>query len=177
MAILQTDASGIALTNNSGKVLVRTSGSILQVQSNVSTAANSTTSTSFVNSALAVNITPYYTTSKILIITSFFTWIESYGGGQIYDTAYFSIAKYSSAFTGRIAPGTDANGFTNFTSSSGNFVGAVPGAISYLDTSNNTTNIQYILQFRSRFGGTVSVINGTGSEGKTSTITAIEISA
>ena len=167
MAILQTDASGIALTNNSGKSLLKTTGSILQVVNATSSSTNTTTSTSFQASSLAVSITPNSTSSKILIISHFSANQETQASSG--DGGYFSIFRSGTnlgdASYGMIFVSTNSPPI---------YTGA---SLTWLDSPSTTSSVEYKLYFRSKSTGTVSAVTGSGGESRAASITAMEIVA
>lgn len=89
MAILQTDASGLALTDNNGKPLVYTSGSVLQTKSTTAHAASATTNiggfardtTDNWQQFITCDLTVKKATSSILFLATAFATARKTAGG------------------------------------------------------------------------------------------------
>jgi len=152
-------------------------GIILQVQSTVLKSQVSTTSNSYVATGLSVSITPFSTTSTILILAT----LSSAQANTNTDAA-FEFARNGSA----IGVGTAS------TNTNGSFVMALgPGghvsnvAMNFIDSPATTSATTYSILWRSQSGGATSYLNGSnnlsaGSDtyqsGYISTITVMEIS-
>ena len=131
-------------------------GKVLQVQSQTLNTEASSTSSSFADTGLTINITPSATSSKVLVMV---------GLGAIYSTS-------SAEMQMKLLRGSTDLGRFIINSAPG--VVACGTAINQLDTPNSTSAQTYKVQFMRNTGsGTVFVcINDS-----TATITAMEIGA
>ena len=135
-------------------------GKILQVVMDSSTTAESTTSTSFVASALSVSITPSSTASKILVLCS--------------CDARNTIGSNKATWYGISKGGTilgDSDGIVRIESSGGAI--ACPLAMSILDSPSTTSATTYALSHKVESGGTSSLMWGSSY----GSIIAMEIGA
>ena len=121
--------------------------------------SQSTTNTSFTNTALSATITPQSTTSKILILVNFAGYDAGGGGVNWYATIQRGTTNLGSATYGL---GTIYN-------SAGGIQGAF--GISYLDSPATTSSTTYSFAY-AKSGGTAYL----NFNGETSTITLLEIS-
>ena len=158
-------------------------GSVLQVVNSVETAAVSSTTTSFAFvSGLVVNITPLYTTSKILIhvainnlssVTGHFALCR-----LVRDTT--NLAVHSSAGT------TNTNGAFLAGGGGGDSNGSFStdnrkissGTLSYLDTPSTTSQLTYKVEFASSNAPNTVYLNRWALDanlGSSSSITVMEI--
>jgi|APSaa5957512535_1039671.scaffolds.fasta_scaffold173986_1 hypothetical protein len=162
---------GSSLTGISG-------GKVLQVQSSFMNAYASTTSTTFVDTGLTVNITPTSTTSKILIFVN----MPSNHPGQY--GSWFNLVRNGT----NIAQGSGANAVQcsfGTLNQSGDEYDISQGNLNYLDSPSTTTAITYKIQYRTGTNGTLCInANKTNSGGTnadfanvTSNITVQEIGA
>jgi hypothetical protein len=133
-------------------------GKVLQVVSTSNTTETTSTSTSWVDTALTVNITPSSSSNKIYIIGS--TNGQSAGG----EKNNLSIFRDSTNL------GIADTGFGRSLNSDELMEKAT---ISYLDSPSTTSQVTYTLKLRSTSGGTVQVNCGS-SRGA---ITVMEVSA
>ncbi len=135
-------------------------GSVLQVKSMKITAPVSTTSTSFVDTGLTLDITPSSTSSKILISYDAGVGISSNVGGQINR-----IMRDTTELMNRGVHWSTAGSSSSTTSSS------------YLDSPATTSSITYKIQFLTQnSGSTVTFNNGfTGYATPTANLTLMEI--
>lgn len=168
MAILRTDGSGLALTDNNGKPLVLTTGSIIQVVNNTSNDINYTTSTSFLGSSLSVAITPKSSSSKILIISHFSANLETQEVPG--DGCYYNLYRNDVTSLGDTSYGMGLISTNNPPLYTG-------ASIIWLDSPNTTSTTSYKLFYRSKNGGIVSVVVGSGGESRYASITALEVVA
>jgi len=137
-------------------------GSVLQVVQGSTTTSTSTTSTNFTATSLSASITPYFSTSKILVITSSMHQIINTPGAAglglaIYrngSSIYSDPFPYASMYMGQLA----ANPRTRLT-------------LNYLDSPASTSSTNYTLYFNA-FNGQTSSMN---IDGQTSFITLMEI--
>jgi hypothetical protein len=134
---------------------------ILQVVQGTTTTNTSTTSTTYVNTSLSATITPFATTSKILII------IATQGSTSVNNFGY-----YLAPFRGG-ASGTNVTGFANgFGDMYGNAsLVTASNSLVYIDSPSTTSATTYYLCIKTEAGNT-AVIGGTGIQ----TITLMEIS-
>lgn len=168
MAILQTDANGIALTDNNGKALVKTSGSIIDytIASDSSTYTVTPGLTGYTTEItnLAVSITPKSVSSKFLLLgnininpdpSNFFT---------------FNFRRYvNGSFNSDLGP---TGGFGNI-----NFVGTnatVPVQIQHIDTPATTSIVEYRIGIRCS-GATATINKRSGTLPTQSSIIVLEI--
>ena len=148
--------SGTSLPSSIVTASGLSTGKILQVQSQTLNTEASSTSSSFADTGLTINITPSATSSKVLVMV---------GLGAIYSTS--NAEMQLKLFRGS----TDLGRFV---------VNSAPGVVAcgtgvnQLDTPNSTSQQTYKVQFMRNSGsGTVFVcINNS-----TATITAMEIGA
>ena len=150
--------SGTILTTTSPKA-----GNVIQVVSATINSENSTSSTSFVSTGLAVSITPTSSTSKVLVLVNGCSFGVS-GTAEGYwtvDRAGTNIGNGTGGF-GR----TWNAGVANFT--------FTPAAISYLDSPATTSSITYTVQFRQTNAAQAVYISGGNGR---SSITLMEIAA
>jgi hypothetical protein len=148
-------ASGVARANWGA-------GGVLQVVNATYATAQTTTSTSYQASGLAVSITPSSSTSKILIT-----------GNVPYDV-YGGSGNQASLTMYRGATNLMTNGFAIIASGSSNELQAGSMAVNWLDSPATTSATTYTIYFRANSGGgtaRIFVDNYTGS------LTAMEIAA
>ena len=147
MAILRTDADGLALTDNSGNGLVYTTGSVLQVVSTFTTSNTSTNSTSFISTNLNLSITPKSSSNKILAIVS---GVIQAGTG-VQSHAILSLRRGST----NIGDGTW--GLSEHFTSVNSGPPEVPVSFNYLDSPNTTGTTTYTVTLRMLGSGGSSV--------------------
>jgi hypothetical protein len=135
-------------------------GSVLQVVSAIRTGENSTTSTSYVDSALSVAITPTSATSKVFVI---YTGSAGNDGSQ---ESFLTLARGATNI-GNGSVGMVRIWFNG--SSSYHFAGM---SMSILDSPATTSSTTYKVQFRTPSGNVY--ISGANS---TDSLTVMEISA
>jgi hypothetical protein len=136
-------------------------GSVVQVVSASTTSLNTTTSTSFVTSSLSVTITPSSPSHRVFVIATCMFFVEDTTVGEgLYATITRNGTNLGNSTYGMTATGTSGVGES--------------GSMSFYDSPVPGSNT-YTVSFRSRLGGTVSVVNGTANEGKVATITAFEV--
>jgi hypothetical protein len=144
-------------------------GKVLQVvYTSFYTTAQTITSTSFVNTALAVTITPKSSTSKILVECNVHIYINSAAAG-VWNAANFAIKRGT---TEVYQSGTPAGGYSfgfAATSTTDRIMSIIP--VTYLDTPGTTSPTTYTVQVASRNAGSILI---TGQYGN-STITLTEI--
>ena len=154
-----TIPSGATITN-SGTATGFGGGKIGQVVSATNSTAQTTTSTSFVATSLAVNITPTATSSKIFIIVSCSASNNNSG-----DVCRHTIMRNSTPLN------TGEGSSILFSSASTDIRAGV--SVNYLDSPNSTSQITYALGHRTG-GAATSEINKNSFTGS---ITAMEILA
>jgi hypothetical protein len=134
-------------------------GKVLQVLSYVDSSTNSTTSTSFADTDLTLNITPSATSSKVLVmITTRYRTNNSSNA-----LANFRLVRNSTGLTSEGYVGNSNNAVQTY----GRF------ALTYLDSPSTTSATTYKLQFASEIGGATVSAGGEDS----CTITLMEIGA
>jgi hypothetical protein len=142
-------------------------GKVLQVVQDVSTTEESTTSTSYVDSALSIAITPSATTSKILVIVNAgvaFSRTSAIEGGMLINLVRtatqlgekkMALEVDTSATENRIVPKQDSS-------------------IIYLDSPSTTSATTYKVQFKTEFASSTAYVAPNSG---LSSITLIEIGA
>lgn len=146
-----TASTGLAWATAAG------GGKVLQVVSFVSSSTNSTTSTSFVDTSLTLNITPTSASSKVFVLV----------------TTRYRIANNNNLIQLKLVRGATSltsEGYAGLDSGSLDIYGRF--ALNYLDSPATTSSTTYKMQFASESGGTVT----TGGE-DSCTITLMEIGA
>ena len=136
-------------------------GKVLQVVSTSAANDLGTTSTSYVDIHLSLNITPSATSSKIYVNASFPAHVIGTGGGD--NGGQYTIYKDSSAV---IAVAGDA-----FYSNNGTGL-SLRQNLSVLNSPSTTSAITYKIYFKNRAGSSTQGIMTNSGEG---TITAMEI--
>lgn len=147
--------------------------SVLQVVSTTKTDTFTTTSSSYVDvTGLSVSITPRFSNSKILVISSV------QGGGQSgISLGYFQLVRDSSAIAIGDASGTKIRA-SSYVLSPGNNEGLMSSTITFLDSPNTTASVTYKIQAR---GGSWVGVNRTNADNAdsmartASSITVMEI--
>ena len=133
---LKTDGSGVLSWGSAG------GGKILQVIEDTLEAEFESSSTSFVETGLSVNITPSSTSSKILILGN--AAGDSKGDRYIYATIFRDSTN--------LASGTGADGFAIIREgNSARLYGALP--MLKLDSPNTTSQVTYTIRARTDSGG------------------------
>jgi hypothetical protein len=142
-------------------------GKVLQVVQDVTTTEESTTSTSYVDTALSIAITPSAATSKILVIVNAgvaFSRNNAIEGGMVINVLRtatqlgekkMALEVDTSATENRIVPKMDAS-------------------IIYLDSPNTTSATTYKVQFKTEFASSTAYVAPNSG---LSSITLIEIGA
>ena len=160
---LPTANGTIITTGSSGQSIPKAAlptGSVLQVVSSVLANAFSTTNQFSTNSTLLVNITPLYSSSRILVLcTAPFGYTQS-------GACNFGQSLWRNGVSGtQIGSGTiNQNG--------GVSQQAMNGAISAIDTPNTTSQISYYLALSTQAG-----VGGTAIVREGATLIAMEIAA
>jgi len=135
---------------------------VLQVVQGTYNLSSSTTGTSYVASGLTASITPLFSTSKILIITSSSITNSSAGSGGTNLTIYRNSTNLG---------GGTATALADYLVNSGTSSLWVPCSIIYLDSPTTTSSTTYTLYYSVSGAGTAyATINQT-----LSTITLMEI--
>jgi len=136
-------------------------GSVLQVVNMVNSSGTTTTSTSYVDTAITLSITPKFSTSKILVV------VNLTGCKKANDNAYLQaqIVRNSTALIEFEREG----GYDNTTGTNG--FGATSST--YLDSPATTSATTYKIQIRVGNVGTVSISNSNAQ----SSLTLMEIAA
>jgi len=136
------------------------SGGLVQIVSATLTGYDTTTSTSFVDTSLLLNITPSSSSNKILIMTHF--TCEPISGNAFHANIKRTIGATATQLS------ADNVGFVR-QQDSGQQNNA---SILHLDTPNTTSQIEYVISFRSNAGGSVW-FNGASN---TANLIAMEVS-
>jgi len=136
-----------------------TVGTILQMVQGTTTTGTSTTSASFVATALTASITPTKSTSKVLIQVT----------GPI-DSAATNSQANGTIYRGGTNLG-GAPGFTNIFSNSGRVIGSL--AMTYLDSPATTSSTTYTVYINGSNGSNITFPQGTNL----ATITLTEVAA
>ena len=147
--------------DSSGNWISAPPGSIVNIQTNVVSTSTSTTSTSFVSSAIQVTITPKFASSKILIAwtswvqtlasSNHVSWSLHRNGSNLETTgALFGMGNYYV-----VATGLEAHSVGNF-----------------IDFPNSTSTLTYNVYIKSFNGNQVTI----GNPVRASYINAFEIS-
>lgn len=166
-------SSGTILTTGAPQ-----SGSILQVQSFQLTGGVATTTASMTATGLTVNITPRFSTSKILVMTNMTVGDNTNNVG-----AAFSIYRNGSA-VGNSTASTTVNFGTAFVCINNNHAYAVTQT--YLDSPATTNTLTYAIYWQAQTGGQTVLLNrssqlnggtDTYQGGYTSSITVMEVAA
>ena len=152
-----------AIQAPSGYKLAMPTGHILQtIQTNNTTAINST-STSYADTGLTVNITPTSTSNKILVLVNgacqtYDNGVDARGWGQIVrDSTALQAIRYGAYVGG--SGNTDTNWYGTL-------------AMSCLDSPSSTSQLTYKVQFRLESGGTSTMWQ---PDSMPSTITVMEV--
>jgi len=162
---LKLSTAATSILNSSGGKILNQTGSILQAVQGITTTVTSTTSTSYVNTALSASITPTASTNKIwaLVTSSFTHSLSNYG-------AFFSIFRNGASGTNLAG----ANGWGNFYTGGGDVLN-IGVSLAYLDSPATTSALTYNLCIKSESASnTISCPIVTGN---TATILLMEIAA
>lgn len=175
MAILRTDASGLALTDNSGNPLVKTTGSVLQTRSNTSYSSSSTTNVGGFGRNATVNWVQFLTcqltinkqTSTALILGSAFAIARRFNLNSPTTTnirtkimrrrsqgEWTDVAPGTGDYTGlaRWNPKTPTASYTGGSADGNTYLAG--GMLSYLimdptPASQDSQNVEYAIWFTS----------------------------
>ncbi len=141
-------------------------GKVLQVVQDTQLTNSSTTSTSWTDSALSLNITPSTSSNKVLIRATIS--IRSSGGNT-----YIGLQRNGSFIGGSVGiSGGSTDGFTVFTDNGRK--GMI--GIEWLDSPSSASAVTYKIQFAADSGETVYISNlDVNVAGGTSSLTAMEI--
>ncbi len=142
-------------------------GKVLQVVQDVTTTEESTTSTSYVDSALSISITPSAATSKILVIVNAaiaFSRSNAIEGGMVFNLVRTSTQLGEK----KMALEVDTSATEN------RIVPKMDGSIIYLDSPNTTSATTYKVQFKTEFASSNAYVAPNSG---LSSITLIEIGA
>jgi hypothetical protein len=161
--ILTSASTGISASNITTGTLPKAqlpTGSILQVLTDTQPGEQSTSSTSFTNTALSITITPTSATSKIFLL---YTGSAGNDGTQ---ESYLTIARNGTNL------GNSTNGMMRiwFNGSGSYHFGGF--SMSFLDSPATTSAITYTVQFRTNSG--LVYISGANS---TDSFTVFEVAA
>ena len=124
-------------------------GGLVQTVSAIISTATNTTSTSFVDSGLLLNITPSSSSNKIILISHF--GAEAASGASVHFDIKRTIGGTATQISG------DSDGFMRI-QNTGN-QNAV--ALTFKDTPNTTSQIEYVVSFKSSNGNIVYFNNST----------------
>ena len=159
MALTKVIGSGIGTVTNKFADGNMAAGSVLQVVTHKNSAANSTTSSSFVATNSAVTITPSLATSKIYILAN----APLYGNNN-------NTHVYTTIYRGS----TNLNGSAElqlFSTGSDTFGRWANGSVQILDSPDTTSATTYTVYFKNSTSGT-SHYDANGGQ---AIITAMEI--
>lgn len=147
-------------------------GSLLQVQSTVSMSTFTTSSTSFVKCTnLQVNITPLFTSSKILVIVNAITYPGNYTR-YLYQTIFRTVGGSDTDISGTTtSTNNDRSGLTYFWDN-GASVTRHNACLTFVDSPSTTSQITYSPGVR---GGTTAHTITFGQTNLGNTIIAMEI--
>lgn len=158
---------GLMVNNNvisvpSGHTLTQ-AGTILQVVQSVKTDVFSTTSTAYVDVAgLSVNITPKFSTSKILVSGNI-----SLGAGTVDRYSVFGKLLRNSTDI-YIADASGSRDRGTFSYQLGGFEGPMSQHFMFLDSPNTTSTTTYKVQIRAESPQTAYINRGLEADGDTS---------
>jgi len=157
------DLTGKTVTLPSG-----TGGKVLQVVQGTSMVRTTTTSTTFVNTNVTVNITPSSTSNKILIT----------GHTQLYspniNTTYGPGVAIKRNSTEVWKSSASSGNYFSFFGGNANYL-LIPVPFGYLDSPSLTSSITYTLAISSFTGGSVEDFAGDSGSRYTGVIIAMEI--
>jgi hypothetical protein len=156
LATVATSGSATDLSNGTLPKARLPAGSVLQVVSSAFSTAASTTSTTYVDSAVSLGITLASASNKVLMLfNGGHGYVASgYPNGLIETICRQSSATYSSA--NDLA--NVAYGMTQIYNSTN--LNTAPHSMSYLDTTPGSATPTYRIFFRSRSGGSVVFCEG-----------------
>jgi hypothetical protein len=154
---LASNVTGTLPAANGGSGRTAVTGNVLQIVSASTTSSVATTSTSYVDINLSLNITPSATSSKIFVTYT--------GSNETNGTGGNKLSLQMLRDSTQIA---DATGIGSLGSENGI---VISNALSVLDSPSTTSQITYKMQGKSD-DGTVMVFNINGDK---TTITAFEI--
>ena len=163
MSIIRTNQ----ITNTAGDASPNIPGGVLQVVQGSYNVAQSTTSSSYIDTGLTASITPFFPSSKILVMA------DAMGAGGVISGSHnsegnFQIIRNSIALVSTAVRGYDYGGSGMISFSTVN--------LKWLDTPATTSTLIYKLQFKRRDSGSSIRINQDPETGG-STITLMEIGA
>ena len=157
---VQLSTAGTRILNSSGNPILQQTGSVLQVITDTQPGEQATSSTSFVDTALSITITPTSTTSKIFLL---YTGSAGNDGAQ---ESYLTLVRNST----NLGNGTQGLMRIWYSGSSGYHFGGY--SMSFLDSPATTSATTYKVQFRTNSG--IVYISGGNS---TDSFTVFEIAA
>lgn len=164
--------SGQVLTA-SDQNLLRGAFRTLQVVQTVKDSTTSSTSASQTDiTGMSVSITPYYSTSKILVTVNFNIGFD----GTADDTSYYLVRGSTNICNGDF--GDEATIFLRANSSANQTLAMIPCSATFLDSPATTSATTYKLAWKTRVG--TIYLNKRGADNNfvtASTITVQEISA
>ena len=159
MTVIVDGTNGITFPNTS---LQASAGVILQVVSTINNASYSTASSSYQPAnAIAVTITPKFSTSKIYIVVT---------GGNL-DNGTAGNECTTTVYRGATDLGISTNGLADYYATSSRVI--FPIVMSVLDSPATTSATTYTMYYKTRSSVTVTINNS----GTPITITAIEVAA
>lgn len=150
-----------------------TAGKVLQVVSATSTSQVSGTTTTYTDTGVSASITPKFSTSKILVITTvstFYAGSTNQAGGGLKLFRNSTVISYPVENSSNVPYGTSA-GYT-----SNGFFG-VRETVTYLDSPATTSSVTYKTQIASQVSGVTFWVNKADGSTPNSTITLMEIAA
>jgi len=166
MSLILDGTAGVTFPSGSGTQAAQSK--VLQVVQITNNTQYSTTSTSFVSTALAASITPLFSTSKILVIVNLaclYNPTSNAGSGvALYKSGSQIFSPSGITGTGNYAIYGSASGVLS------------PISFAYLDSPATTSSTTYTI-YQSVYTSGTSYINYTVTTAPTSTITLMEIAA
>jgi hypothetical protein len=162
---LSTEAAIEVPAYDGAKLLTdKTPGCVLQVVSTTMNGGVSTSSTTYVDTGLQAVITPFRTTSKILVIANYAAAINSSGGNN--SESGYAIERNGTSIVSVTAPRIYSYGSANYTNNS--------QGLSKLDSPNSVAALTYKLRFFKGNGPGLAYMSGDGGD---ATLTLMEIAA
>ena len=138
-------------------------GCVLQVLQTGTSAAISTSSTSFVTTGFSLSITPKFSTSKILAMVN---------GGSLFASTPAGAAIYGTIYRGSTNLGDPSNGLERMSTVGGSFA-LSPHSMCILDSPATTSSTTYTCYFRN--GGTAATVDFSSGDRGQVTFTLMEI--
>ena len=168
---LASNITGTLPVGNGGSGRTAVTGNVLQVVNGNFGTEQNISSTSYVNTAVTLNITPSSSSSKIMVVSALNT--DGYVNLSDNRQFYLRLNRDSTVLQYKqIQIGGEKNPTNNYV------YGSIDGSMCYLDSPSTTSQVTYTVAAKvSNTGNNCNVrVNGTSSAGH-STLTLMEISA